>query len=283
MYVRILRTLSLAAALAWALTAWGQSASPPEITAQGFDIGEAQSGWLGKFGRLRVRFEAAERIAALTIKERSYETDLARTLESDNLHLFGVQARVHDHKDITLDFEPYINRKIEGEGTYHFSLTLTDKEGETANAILSIIVNREKTSQEMMHERLDRIDRGVFSFRRVGPGPVTGATDFGITWKTIEPAKVTIRIMHSQGGASKLLRPVEPAFDAIDSKSQLASSAADAGIEDNIELVTTRNGAAGETFVVVVQERPYLLKITESRTLLSDLGTTVILNGEYKH
>lgn len=277
------RVVFLAVALAWPLVSSAVSGSPPEITAQGFDIGQIQSGFLGKFGRLRVRFEASERIAGLAIKERSYEVDLASTLESDNLYLFGVQTRVRNRRDVTLDFEPYINRKLEREGTYHFSLVLTDKEGRSASAVLSVIVSRERTSREMTEERVDRIDHGQFSFRRVGPGPVTGAADFGITWKTIEPRNVTIRITHSEGGASKLMKLSEPAFEHIESKSQLASSASGAGAEQEIELPTTRNGAAGETFAVVIDERPYLLRITESRTVLSELGTTVILNGEYKH
>jgi hypothetical protein len=274
--------LSLALAVSPGLAA--QSTSAPEITAQGFDMSEPQAGWLGSFGRLRVRFEAADRIAELVIKERSYEVDLASTLETDNLHLFGTQSRVRNHKDITLDFENYINKKLESEGQYSFSLTLEDKEGKSSSAILSVIVNREKTSLEITEERRDRIDRGEFSFRRVGPGPVIGAADFGITWKTIEAGNVTIRITNSEGGASKLLRFVEPAFDSVGSKSQLAINAADdAGLTNNIEIPTTRNSAAGEIFAVVIRDTPYLLKITESRTALSEIGTTVILNGEFKH
>ena len=268
-------------ALAISAAVPAQSVSAPEITAQGFDMREPQTGRLGKFGRLRVRFQAAERIAELVIKERSYEVDLARTLESDNFHLFGAQARVLNRRDITLDFENYINKKLESEGRYYFSLTLKDKEGRIASASLSVIVEGERSS--LMKERLDRIDRGVFSFRRVGPGPVIGVADFGITWKTIEDANVTIRIVKSGGGATKLLRLVEPAFDSVDSKTQLAGSAAEARLAAAIEIATARNGAAGETFAVVIRERPYLLKINESRTLLSEVGTTVILNGEFKH
>lgn len=270
-------------ALAVSTAAPAQPISAPEIIAQGFDISEPQPGSLGKFGRLRVRFEAVERIAELTIKERSYEVDLASTLESDNLHLFGAQTRVRNHKDITLDFENYINKKLEREGTYHFSLTLKDKEGQSANATLSVIVNREKTSLEIMEERLDRVDRGAFSFRRVGPGPVVGAAKFGITWRTIEAVNVTIRLTNSEGGATKLLRLVEPAFDSVDSKTKLAKSVVSAGSTDGIEFATTRNSAAGETFAVVLHDGAYLLKIMESRTLNSELGTTVILTGEFKH
>ena len=283
MYRRMFRMWVLSLVLVVPLAAPAQSISVPEITAQGFDMSEPQVGWLSKFGRLRVRFEAAERIAELVIKERSYEVNLASTLESDNLHLFGAQTRLRNHKDITLDFENYINKKLESEGQYYFSLTVKDKEGRSASATLSVIVDREKTSLELMEERLDRIDRGVFSFRRVGPGPVIGAADFGITWKTVEDANVTIRITKSEGGASKLLRLAEPAFDSVDSKAQLANDTADAGSTDNIEIATTRNGAAGETFAVLIHDRPYLLKIKESRTLLSELGTTVILKGEFKH
>lgn len=283
MCCRMFRSFVLGCALTVSLAVPAQSSSAPEITAQGFDMSEAQAGVLGQFGRLRVRFEAPERIAALVIKERSYDVDLASTREPDNLQLFGVQARVREYKDITLDFESYINKKLESEGQYYFSITMTDKEGRSVNATLSVVVNREKTSMEIMEERRDRIERGVFSFRRVGPGPVLGAADFGITWKTIEAANVTIRITHSEGGASKLLHLLEPEFDFADSKKQLAKSATDADSTNDIELATTRNGAAGETFAVVIHDKPYLLKIRESRTLLSELGTTVILSGEFKH
>lgn len=257
--------------------------SAPEITAQGFDIREPQAGKLAQFGRLRVRFEAAERISELVIKERSYEVDLANTREADNFHLFGAESRVRNHKDITLDFENYINKKLESEGAYFFSLTVKDKEGRSASTTLSVIVNREKTSLEIMEERLDRIDRGVFSFRRVGPGPVTGAADFGITWKTTEAANVTIQITSAQQGAGKLLRILEPAFDSVTSKRQLVDSAADSDSSYSIEITAAENRAAGETFAVIVHDEPYLFKIKESRTQLSELGTTVILNGEFKH
>jgi hypothetical protein len=249
------------------LTAPAQSTSAPEITAQGFDMSKPQAGRLAKFGRLRVRFEAVDRISELVIKERSYEVDLANTLEPD----------------ITLNFENYINKKLESDGQYYFSLTVKDKEGRSASTTLSVIVNREKTSLEIMEERLDRIDRGVFTFRRVGPGPVIGAADFGITWKTTEAANVTIRITNAQHGATKLLRLLEPTFDSINSKRQLIDSAADTDASHSIEIAVAKNGAAGETFAVIIHDNPYLLKIKESRTLLSELGTTVILNGEFKH
>ena len=280
---RLFRTWMLVAALAVLLAAPAQTIAAPEITAQGFSISEPQVGRLGEFGRLRIRFEAEARIAELVIKERSYEVDLASTLESENLHLFAAKTRARDHKDITLDFENYINKKLDSEGQYHFSLTVKDKEGQSANATLLVTVAREKTSLEIMEEQQDRIDRGVFTFRRVGPGPVTGASDFGITWRTVEAANVTIRITHSEGGASKLLRLEEPAFDSLDSKIQLANGAADARSEDSIKFATTSNGASGATFAVVVHDRPYLFKIKESKTLLSEFGTTVILNGEFKH
>jgi len=280
---RVLAIWVLCFALMTSLTTHAESISAPEITSQGFDMSEPQAGQLAKFGRLRVRFEVDERISELVVKERSYEVDLASTLETDNLLLFGIQTRVRNHKDITLNFENYINKKLENEGQYYFLLTVKDKEGQSTSSTLSVMVNRERTSLEIMEERLDRIGRGLFSFRRVGPGPVSGAAEFGITWKTIEAANVTIRITNSEGSSSRLVRVLEPAFDSVDSKKQLAKSAEAAGPADNIEITTTGNGAAGETFAVVVHDRPYLFKIKESRTLLSDLGTTVILNGEFKH
>ena len=51
-------------ALAISAAVPAQPVSAPEITAQGFDMREPQTGRLGKFGRLRVRFQAAERIAS---------------------------------------------------------------------------------------------------------------------------------------------------------------------------------------------------------------------------
>lgn len=266
----------------WTSAGWTETMPGLEITGQGFDLDEPQTGRLGSFGRLRVRFEAAERIAALVIKERSYEVDLASTLEPDNLLLFGTQIRARNHKDITLDFENYINTKLDSAGQYDFRIVLKDKEGRSATTTLSVIVNNAQTSLDT-RQHADRIDQGVFSFRRIGPGPVVGAADFGITWTTIDASRVTIRITNSVGGASKLLRLMEPPFDTVESKAQLASSAADADSAESIEFATTHDGAAGETFAVVIHDKPYLLKVKQSATQLSDRGTTVILSGEFKH
>ena len=134
-------------------------------------------GRLGEFGRLRIRFEAEARIAELVIKERSYEVDLASTRESENLHLFAAKRRVRDHRDITLDFENYINKKLDSEGQYHFSLTVKDKEGQSANAstlghrqrgrrLLSKSWKKNKTESTVVYSPFDASDRAPLLVHR---------------------------------------------------------------------------------------------------------------------
>ena len=90
--------LVVLAAMAFARQAVSDELTGPEITAQGFDIAVPRTGELGKFGRIRVRIEAPERIATLSITERSYEVDLATTLDKVNYRLFGIERRVRRYQ-----------------------------------------------------------------------------------------------------------------------------------------------------------------------------------------
>ena len=85
---------------------------PPQITAQGFTIDDIQVGALGSFSTLKIRIECVGRIQKLYIKERSYEVDLATTPEHSHFNLFGIAKKTLLRKDVTLDFQNYINKKL---------------------------------------------------------------------------------------------------------------------------------------------------------------------------
>ena len=72
------------------LSAFADDSRMPEITSQGFCSDQPQKGITGEYPRLRVRIEAPDRLKELSIKERSYEVDLAMTRDKHNLHLFGL-------------------------------------------------------------------------------------------------------------------------------------------------------------------------------------------------
>jgi len=116
----------------------------PEITAQGFDITLPREGLVGQFERLRVRIEAPERIKALAITERSFEVDLATTLDKVNYRLFGIEKRLRLHKDVTLNFQTYINERLAEPGDYEFLILVEDQEDEAAAARLLVVVAAEE-------------------------------------------------------------------------------------------------------------------------------------------
>lgn len=253
----------------------------PEITAQGFDLTEMQQGELGNFGRLRVRFEVPNHIKELRIKERSYEVDLARTSDTANFELFGLSTTVRQLSDVTLNFETYINRKLETKGDYAFELQVTDREGRSAAAQLRVHVAvapaREKQSSH------DLVETAPFRFTRIGASDVSGADDFGITWRTIESNTVIIEISRQPSGASKLIKMALSDYEEISTKEQLSQKTATSSESSPLHLPTANGQAADSVFALINQTGPYLFKITGSSTSLSELGTTVTLTGEYKH
>lgn len=265
--------------LAFPTTASAQAVGQPEITSQGFDISETQVGLLGKFGRLRVRIEAPKRIAELHIKERSYEVDLANTPDVSHLGRFGLRSRPRQQKDVTLNFENYINEKLENEGKYEIFIQIIDKEGHSSKATLVISVIPEIA---MEPEHSNPIREQSFEFARVGADPVIGAERFGIGWITTDVTKIVIRIATAIDGATKLSKLTIADYAAIKTREQLNNKLGEVEDMAAVEFATANNGAAGKVFAVISQDRPFVLNVRESDTSLSTLGTTVTLRGKFK-
>lgn len=272
----------LVCSLFWAPSVQANASVVPEITSQGFRIDVEQYGILGRFERIRIRVEAPERIDVLSIRERSYEVDLASTPERSHFPLFGLESRPRSRKDVTLDFQNYINAKIDSEGRYEIHIRVIDEKRQSASAVLMINVGREETKNEVSDMAVS-VETASFTLRRVGSGDVQGEADFGLTWKTIESIQVTIQLARSELGAAKLvdLRPSD--YEGIRTKAQLNQRVADAEGVEQIRLPAANDKAAGRVFAVVSRDEPYILKVERSETRLTPLGTTVTLNGKYKH
>lgn len=267
------------AAVATALAgARAESSDKPEITAQGFNIAEVQDGLLGEFGRLRIRIEAPERIQELHIEERSFEVELATTLDRSHFGRFGIEKRVRNRQDVTLNFENYINEKLDTEGGYTFKIRVRDGKGQSAEAVLLV----ETVAQDAVTDVPPVRSKG-FSFKRVGPGSVAGAEGFGLTWRTIEPAEVVIEITGTAGKPLKLIELRATDYDGITTRAHLGASTKLAEKVERIVLTASRNKAAGHVFAVVGEDETLVFKIKESTTTLSEQGTTVSLEGELKH
>jgi len=263
-----------------------EESGPPEIIAQGFDMAVPREGRLGKFGRLRVRVEAAGRIDTLYIRERSYEVDLATTLDQVNYRLFGIEKRIRRYKDVTLDLGNYINEKISAPGNYELFIQVNDEEGGTATARLAIVVTAEATDEEQQTEASAvPMKTGNFRFERAGPGHVKGAADFGITWKTIHEMGVVIRIKAPEQGYAMTdglaAAQYEELLDTADLDSRREADK-QSGFAASIEMPTAFNAAAGRVLAVDTPDRYCVMRVNRSETSLSDIGTTVVLLGEYK-
>ncbi len=278
----ILPVLALAVfALAAAGAAPTDARAGPEITAQGFDISLPREGRLGQFARLRVRVEAPERIKQLAIAERSFEVDLATTLDKVNYRLFGIEKRLRLHKDVTLNFQTYINERLVEPGSYEFLILVEDQEDEAAAARLLVVVAAEETAAR----ETAPAKTGVFRFERVGPSQVTGADEMGLTWKTIEDVAVTIRINAPSEDSAITEKLAALDYDKVSHMADLAVLTAPEATfpaAAYVDLPTANNAAAGRLLAIQTPEKVYLMKLDRSETSLSPSGTTVILEGEYK-
>lgn len=254
----------------------GKDLPEPRISAQGFSIEETQRGVVSHFGNLRLRIESAGRIQQLRIQERSYDVDLATTREHHHFGLFGLKKKAFLHKDITLDFSHYINSKLHKAGDYQFIIDVKDKYGKPANAILKIHLLPDKS-------RTTPIETGQFRLQRIGKGVVKNSGPFGISWKTVGEIRVRIRVSKPEGGASKLARFTSDDYDQLASKEQLGKSINAAVNLTSIEFDTSNNSAAGQVLGINNLGKYYLLRVTNSETELSYVGTTVNLAGEFKY
>ncbi len=258
---------------------------PPglEITAQGFDMAAPQEAILGAFERMRVRIEAAEGIETLSVKERSYEVDLATTLDGTNYRLFGLDKRVKAHKDVTLNFQPYLDAKVDGPGRYEFLINVQDMNEGTAAGTLVVVVSAPEPPQA--ETKVTPLRSGSFTLQRAGPGPVEGSDDLALSWKTIDAVDVTIRMGPGAEGTAILgelsAAEYEASKDLGDLK-PLFQSLRENGRPPGLELATANNAAAGRVLAVETADKFYIMKLDSSTTTVSAVGTTVILEGEYK-
>jgi hypothetical protein len=250
----------------------------PEITAQGFDIEQVQEGVVGEFGRIRVRFEVPGRIESLQIRERSFEVDLASTPERQHLPLFGLKRQVRQVDDVTLDFSTYINEKLRDAGDYVFDMLVKDRRDRSATATLKVQVYEAAPAP---NER-DTLDTGQFQFIRRGASSVIGAGEFGITWTTVEPNQVVVSITRIAEWPGKLFELDAAAFGLLNSRADLRREAEKSQATRFVLLPAANNGSAGRVFGVMHEQVPGILRITSSESVLTEVGTTVTLTGEYK-
>jgi hypothetical protein len=265
--------------------------------AQGFRIDEVHEGAAGDFADIEIRIEAPAQIDHLTIREGSYEVDLARSPEQSHYALFGLAKRVYAHKDVTLNFRNYVNDKLAQAGRYQFEITATDKRARSAAATLVVVVNpvelepgeepepegRPEVAPDAEGAQAVPTQRGDFRFERIGAASVAGADTFDITWRTVRVPDVVIRLTGASDADTRLARLPGIDYDAIATRAQLARAVEAGESALSLEIATARGLAAGEMFAVLTRERPYVLRARSSATSLSELGTTVTLAGEYKY
>lgn len=275
------RSTLLLVVLLFAGSLQAKDITAPEITAQGFDISVAQEGVVGAFGEIRVRFEAPERISELYVRERSYDVDLAKTVETSHFPLFGLKTQVRQLRDVTLNFQNYINEKIDSAGDYRIELRVTDREGNSVSGNLLIRVVNVVTASEQADNK--PVEKSAFRFERVGASAVNGAEDFGITWKTIESNQVLIEISKQDKGASRLVEMTLEDYEEVMTEEQLEGKIAQGNDMAVLHLSTSNNKATNSVFGVVNQGVNYMLKVTDSDSSTSPQGTKVTLIGEFKH
>ncbi len=245
-----------------------------------------RQGRIGKFERLRVRIQAPERISSLMVRERSYEVDLATTLDQGNYHLFGIEKRVRRYKDVTLDFHNYINEKIAAAGSYEFLIQVKDNKGGTATAHLAIIVTAEDAfKKKQTNVNIAPMKTGRFRLERAGPGPVQGGRAFGISWKTVDVNRVVIRINVTGDGSSiknglstsqyeRIIGTPDLDFRRNVEKRKIWT--------DYVQVPTASNAAAGHVLAIDTPRRFCVMRFDRSETSLSKIGTTIVVQGEYK-
>ena len=255
-----------------------------EITAQGFSADQPQNGLVGEFPRLRVRIEATDRIKELTIKERSYEVDLATTRDKYNLQLFGLDQSPRSYPDVTLNLQNYINEKINKTGEYEFRLLVTDKTDSTVEKKISIAINNAMAVTESVVDKdAGLLKTGAFTLLRTGIEPVKGASLFGVDWKNMDNATVAIRITKSENSNTRLSMLDKSDFDEMQTIDQLIQRVADLEETEAVILTTARNEAAGEVFSIRHDDKHYILKVMESSAYPSTRGTIVTVMGYYKY
>ncbi|WP_405228769.1 hypothetical protein [Lentisalinibacter sediminis] len=279
----ITRHLAAGILLILATTTLAVASEPPRLTAQGFAITSTQRGEPGEFPPVRLRAEAPARIASLVIRQGEFEADLATTPDRSLFPLFGLESRPLQAYDVTLDFSPYINERLAADGEYLFLVTLTDREDRRSTATLEIAVGEpelppEPAAGEAFGRALEASDAVL---RRLGAGPVRAAGISGLTWVTVEPIDVTIRVRPAQAGLSLRELPAGIWPELTDTLALAGAVAATDPVEF-VDLPAANRTAAGRVLVLSDAAGHTAFRITGSATAVSAKGTTVELVGRVR-
>lgn len=292
---------------------------PPAITSQGFEMAEPREGLPGAFSDVRLRIEAPAGIEHLVVAERSYEIDLAHSPDASQLPMFGIERRVWSKHDVTLDVAGYVNHKIRRPGAYVLTLEVTDRAGRSAKATLQVAVSpptapaqpedraggdeapepepgesdaatsavpTASRPSDASHDTADGGPLGVersFRLERVGRGPVRGDDRLGLTWKTVDPLSVVIRMSGREGTTGRFARLDPASYHELETEQSLTRALEERELAEMLEIATANGAAAGTVFALVYPDERYLLLAEHSSTSLSELGTTVTLSGRYRH
>lgn len=276
---------ALAALLVAGCVQGGAGPTPPVITAQGFDIAEAREALPGAMGDVRLRFEVPDKIDAIWITEGTFRADLAKTLDRDLFRQFGLAQRPYSQSDVTINFRNYVNEKLTDVGAYRIDIEVTDHRGRSAS--VQVLINIQGANDSATASAAEVLEAvvatGDFALRRIGPGGVRGAEPFGITWRTIDPIKVTIRIKASSDGATKIARLDPNDFQRAQTRAELVEIVDRCISADAIDFDTANAAATGQVLAVRNEDQHFILEASASETFLTDAGTTVVVTGRYKY
>jgi hypothetical protein len=256
----------------------------PSITAQGFAMETTHSAAAGEFEPVRVRIEAPKRIAKLLVSQGTFEIDLATTPDRSSFALFGLDQRPLNAFDITLDLSPFLNERFAESGSYRINIIVIDRDGGRTQANLSITVVGEDVDEVGQPANLTMspaLQETEAMLRREGPGEVDSAGIEGLTWVTIEPIDVTIRLRATDANAT-LFAPGASSWDAAADQDQLARILADARSVDFVDIPTARDKAAGTVIALAGDGNDVLIRLTGSTTAVSSAGTTVTLTASVR-
>ncbi len=263
----------------------GPGPAAPVITAQGFEMAAPRNALPGRFGDVRIRFEVPGKIESISITQGTFHTDLATTLDKDEFRLFGLEQRPYSMSDVTVNLRNYVNERLDVAGIYPFDISVTDRQGQTANARVLFDVQAVAISMATPSEDATTkpVRSGRFVLQRVGTGGVSGAGPFGFTWRTVDPIYVTIRLEVEPGSGTKIARLDNVDFDEILSVAELVDTVDRCEAGDMIEFDTANAAAAGQVIAVRNEDERYVLQASASQTYLTEAGTTVVVTGRYKH
>lgn len=276
-----------------------QIQDPPAIIAQGFDIDEPQTGPSSNFPHIRLRVETQNGIRSLIIHERSFEIDLAKSADASQVALFGISRRVLNKREVTLNFEGFINERLSSPGVYTFDLSVTDVDGANATSHLNIEVLSvdpapalEEPGTEPPTEQTPDPMTGVvnetllqsqpLTLRRVGAGDAVNGGMIGITWLTVKVEGVVISLTPQHPDNSKLVSITVADYQRLRTSSELKALIDSESAQQHVRVATAHNGAANSAFGLRKVNQYTAFNILASDTQLSHAGTTVTLRGERK-